>query len=105
PHAVAVDALGRLYVADMGDNRVLEYDTPLVSGALPNRVFGQNGSFTSTLCNTGVKGLCLPMGVAVDDGGDLFVVDSGNSRVLEYEAPLLNSGATIVFGQGGNFSS
>jgi len=105
PHGVAVDSAGRLYVADMGDNRVLEYDTPLVAGALPNRVFGQNGSFTSASCAAGSIGLCLPMAVSVDSGGHLFIADTGNSRVLEFNAPLLNSVATIVFGQGGNFTA
>ena len=105
PHSVAVDASGNLYVADTADNRVLEYDHPLSTDIIPDRVFGQNGNFTSAFCGTGVNGLCAPMAVAVDGRGDLFVADTGNSRVLEYEAPLRNSTATIVFGQGGDFST
>jgi len=105
PHSVAVDLSGNLYVADTADNRVLEYDRPLTTDIIPDRVFGQNGNFTSALCSSGVSGLCAPMAVAVDGRGDLFVADTGNSRVLEYEAPLRNSIATIVFGQGGVFST
>ena len=105
PHAVAVDAAGRMYVADMGDNRVLEYDHPLAAGTVPDRVFGQSDNFTSAVCGAGVSGLCLPTGVSVDESGKLFIADSGNSRVLEYNAPLLNSAATLVFGQGGDFTS
>lgn len=105
PHSVALDASGNLYVADTADHRVLEYNRPLAMGTIPDRVFGQNGNFTSALCSAGVNGLCAPMAVTVDGLGDLFVADTGNSRVLEYEGPLHNSTATIVFGQGGAFSS
>ena len=52
--------------------------------------------------------LCGPQGVAVDAIGNLYVSDSGNSRVLEYNTPLnAHSGehgagdtlADVVFGQ------
>ena len=32
--------------------------------------------------------LCSPIGVAVDASGNLYVADSGNNRVLEYNTPL-----------------
>ena len=33
PFGIAVDAAGTLYVADTGNNRVLEYDSPASTGA------------------------------------------------------------------------
>jgi sugar lactone lactonase YvrE len=128
--AVAVDTIGNLYVADEGDNRVLEYNTPLNRGSgesgagdtIADLVFGQNGSFTSDGCNAGAASgdsnglgpdsLCDPVGVAVDGAGDLYVADLGNSRVLEYNTPLQShSGAAgagdavadFVFGTDGSF--
>jgi sugar lactone lactonase YvrE len=108
PAGVAVDATGRLYVADNDNNRVLEYDSPLTS-SVANRVFGQGGSFTSGTCNLGgisASSLCVPIGAAVDAAGNVYVADYFNMRVLEYNQPLAtDTVADQVFGQGGSFTS
>ena len=113
PAGVAVDGSGNLYVADFGNNRVLEYNAPLTTDVTADRVFGQGGSFTSDACNfdkddgssTAID-LCGPTGVAVDGSGHLYVADSLNDRVLEYNAPLSTDyTADTVFGQGGSFTS
>jgi len=116
PSGVAVDAVGNLYVADAGNNRVLEYNAPFAGcdnsfpcvGGSANMVFGQGGIFTSAGCNSDTGGgnptandLCSPYGVAVDAAGDLYVADTINNRVLEYNTPLTNgTTANMVFGQG-----
>ena len=122
PGGLAVDGSGNLYVADPNFNRVLEFNTPFAAcaslpcvGGPPKTVFGQNGSFTSSSCNLGSSNgspsastLCSPGSVAVDPTGNLFIADSANNRVLEYNTPLQassepNSGDTVadlVFGQG-----
>jgi hypothetical protein len=116
PYGVAVDASGNLYVADADNNRVLEYDAPFATcasfpciGGGANLVFGQGGSFTSSLPNNGgvsANSLSDPVGIALDDGGNLYVADEGNNRVLEYNTPLTtDTTADTVFGQGGNFGS
>ncbi|HYB89528.1 MAG TPA: NHL repeat-containing protein, partial [Candidatus Binataceae bacterium] len=107
PFGVALDGGGRLYIADYHNNRVLEFDTPLASQTA-NRVFGQGGSFTSSTCNNGgatATSLCNPEGVAVDGGGDLYIADYYNSRVLEFDTPLTSQTANRVFGQAGSFTS
>ena len=127
PGAVAVDSSANLYISDTGNNRVLEFNTPLASmtpNTIADVVFGQNGSFSSNACNDGtasgdVNGagpdsLCHPSGVLVDNIGNLFIADTNNNRVLEYNTPL-NSGsgesgavdtlADMVFGQLGSFTS
>jgi hypothetical protein len=56
-----------------------------------DRVFGQGGSFTSGQCNLGgasAGSLCNSSRAAVDSAGNLYVVDSANIRVLEYNIPL-----------------
>ena len=115
PYGVVVDTSGNLYVADAYNNRVLEYNTPFAHcGSFPcvgegaNLVFGQGGSFTSSTVNNGgvsANSLDGPEGVALDASGDLYVADYSNNRVLEYNTPLTNTTADLVFGQDGSFTS
>jgi sugar lactone lactonase YvrE len=103
PSGVAVDTVGNLYVADLSNSRVLEYNTPLTTDTTADRVFGQSG-FTSGACNLGAASpsavsLCLPVGVAMDSSGALYVADTSNSRVLVYKTPLISATANIVLGQ------
>jgi sugar lactone lactonase YvrE len=112
PQGVALDAAANLYVVDKSNNRVLEYNAPLANPAAPNvtanLVFGQGSSgnnFASNACAVGATGLCDPIGVALDGANNLYVADSHNNRVLEYNAPLANPAApnvtaNLVFGQG-----
>ena len=95
PTGVAVDSSGDLWVADEGNNRVLEYNTPLTN-TTADTVFGQGGSFTSKACNSDTGNtsissaidLCKPGGVALDPSGNLWVADEDNNRVLRYLDPL-----------------
>jgi sugar lactone lactonase YvrE len=127
PVAAAVDSSGNLYVADQGNNRVVEYDSPFAqcNGTYPcvsagaQRVFGQSGSFSTNKCNfdnfsrgVSADSLCFPAGVDADSHGNLYVLDQGNGRVLEYNTPTMISGpgsndttADVVFGQHGSFTS
>ncbi|MGH7923190.1 MAG: NHL repeat-containing protein, partial [Candidatus Binatus sp.] len=123
PTDVAVDSAGHLYVADAGDNRVLEYNDPFGAGTpfglSADRVFGQDGSFGAAGCDLGnstINGstMCTPTGLALDPSADLYVSDQGNNRVLEFNQPLATpnlmtgAGDTVadnVFGQGGIFTT
>jgi sugar lactone lactonase YvrE len=117
PKAVAVDKLGNVYVADTGNNRVLEYNTPFASGKTAglaaNMVFGQGLNFTSNQCNFSFsapgpnqESMCAPSGVAIDSNGNLFVGDTNNNRVLAFKAPFnAATDANVVFGQIGSFNT
>jgi sugar lactone lactonase YvrE len=88
PVGLATDSAGNLYVADSGENRVLEYEAPLSNGEAASHVFGQP-DFSSIAANNdegfGPAGLSAPQGLAFDDSGNLYVADGGNNRVLMYE--------------------
>jgi len=126
PEGLATDPAGDLFVSDQSNNRVLEFNQPLaapnlLTGAgdtVADNVFGQSGIFTTGLCNGGgdpsADTLCAPRGLAIDPQGDLFVADTDNSRVLEFNQPLGtpnvltgagDTTADLVFGQGGSGTS
>ena len=69
-------------------------------------VYGQLGSFTTGTSNNGgisANSLYLPVGVALDSSGNLYVADQDNNRVLFY--PSGSTTATRVYGQGGSFTT
>ncbi len=120
PAAVALDGAGNIYIADAGNNRVLEFakagDPPVASDAIANRSYGQGGvsDFSDTQCADGVgsdpppsnHGMCNPGGVALDMSGNLFIADTSNNRVMEIDVPLAGTqAATRVFGQAANFAA
>ena len=49
--------------------------------------------------------LCGPNAVTIDSAGRLWIADSYNNRVLEYDTPLTSSTATRVYGQFGSFTT
>mgnify|MGYP005840098597 CR=1 FL=1 len=119
-----VDSEGNLYVADVGNNRVLKYISPFTTDQIADEVWGQ-ADFTGTYCNlTGKWGdetpaptassMCFNStfsggaGVAVDSDGNLWVADGGNYRVLRFpfdsDTNTVSKTADIVIGNS-NFTS
>jgi hypothetical protein len=93
----------RLFVSDPNNHRVLIWNTvPTANGTPANVVLGQPGMTTAVANNGGVsaRGLSLP-GFVYTSGGKLFVADSGNNRVLIWNAiPTANQApADVVIGQ------
>ncbi len=101
PEGAATDRQGDLYVADSFNNRVLRYPrgstTPSVVYGEPDFdslgdpfcIFGGGGASASTMC--------LPSAVGLDSSNNLYVVDSGNHRVLFF--PSGSTAPTRVYGQ------
>lgn len=106
PIGIALDAVGSLYIADWANHRILRFDSPLTSDTLADAVIGQPDLSSNTFDNGGpAHGLQLPIDIAFDPAGRLFVADSGNNRVLVYSHPRTNPLPDAVFGQLGSFSS
>ena len=75
PRDAATDADGNIYVADYGNNRIVEF-----AAAAPHRgvrAFGVRG--------TGRLEFNHPYGVAFDDQGRLYVADSDNHRIQQFD--------------------
>ncbi len=108
PNKLTIDGSGNLWVADTGNNRVLEYNNPLMTGNLAAiKVVGQP-DFVSNQSNQGASEsaatLANPAGLTVDAGGNLYVADTYNCRVLRFQSPVVNGeSASQVWGTGGSF--
>jgi DNA-binding beta-propeller fold protein YncE len=94
PSGVAMDAAGRLYVADYGNNRVLHFRNAatLQNGAQADGVLGQP-DFDSNAPSAGAAGMIRPWGLVLEnERGKLWVSDVSNHRVLRFsaEGPLLS---------------
>jgi hypothetical protein len=93
-----VDNAGNFYVADWDNNRVLRYNSPFETDTIADDVWGQ-ADFGGKECNRGRgegfpdnQSLCFRNnrnegftgGVAIDSGGNLWITDNSNNRVLRF---------------------
>lgn len=101
PVGLAVDAAGRVFIADAGAHRVR-----MVAGGRISTVVGSGSKGLGVVPNlaTTVR-LNAPSGVEIDAAGDLVVADSGNSRLLRVAGgvalPLAGTGMAGSSGDGG----
>jgi sugar lactone lactonase YvrE len=87
PEGIFFDRRGRLWVADRGNNRVLEFDAASYSSTnpYPDHVYGQP-DFTTTASGITSAKMSAPTGVWVDAADRLWVVDQNNNRVLRFNS-------------------
>ncbi|HTB52327.1 MAG TPA: T9SS type A sorting domain-containing protein [Ferruginibacter sp.] len=107
PQGIALDNSGNLWVADAGNNRVLEFlnAATIASGAAASLVIGQT-NFTSTTSGITASTLHDPESVFISNN-TLWVSDADNNRVLQFNdisAAASGASASSVFGQA-NFTS
>lgn len=106
-----------LYVADTFNHRILAFKNPdsmkpcgINSSApcgMPDKVIGQRDFYSTQQGGPGRPGLnngfAFPTSVAVDASGNLYVLDSGNNRILRFPAPFKQTGSLpntdLVIGQ------
>ena len=99
--AIAFDPSGNLWVADLGNNRVLKFDigSGFTDGEPASLVLGQS-SFTSGAAGLSATKFNYDDGLAVDSSGNVWVSDSLNRRILEFVDPTTNGQpAALVIGQ------
>ncbi|MCX6631587.1 MAG: hypothetical protein NTW28_28580, partial [Candidatus Solibacter sp.] len=117
--AVVIDSTGdtpHLYVSDPYNNRVLGFRDvrKLKPGSAADIVIGQPDLATA-LCNypngdinqPTQSSLCRPIGLLVDNTGNLYVADSNNGRVLRFPTPFSHQGnqqADLVLGKSNFFT-
>jgi sugar lactone lactonase YvrE len=104
PNGAAFDRAGNLWVADTDNNRIVEFVSPFRTGMAASMAIGQS-NLTTNYGSTSRTGLFLPSSVAFDPSGNMWVLDSGNNRVLEFVPPFSTGmAASLVVGQE-NFAS
>ena len=86
PKQLALDAVGNVYVADQGNNRIA--------------VFSPTGAFITNwgTLGTGPGQFNLPGGVAVDNAGNIYVGDDKNHRVQKF-GPIPTSVTSTSWGR------
>jgi uncharacterized protein (TIGR03437 family) len=104
PGGLAIGPNGNLFVADAGNNRVLEYAGRPGNGASAVRVYGQPNMTTGfRQVQVSPQTLSNPQGVAVDQASNLYVCDSAANRVVIFSntqnAPPSGHVASYVLGQ------
>ncbi|CAF1019455.1 unnamed protein product [Adineta ricciae] len=76
PNGIYVTDNFSLYVADSGNNRILFFSSVVTNGSFYNEING------TTITFTGISALNSPTGIMLDGDGNLYIVDSGNSRII-----------------------
>jgi hypothetical protein len=94
PQGIAIDGYGNLYIADTGNNRI-------VQARLYNATYSQNIVYIPSSTTFGGIALYGPIGMGLDAAGDLFIADTGNKRIVEYSVTGVTSvvstaGVTLV---------
>ena len=103
PHGLSLEASGRLWLADFGNNRVLRFDNAasLGNGANASGVLGQP-NFTANAPSVSQSGVNSPISLTVDAAGNLYVADFGANRVIRHNnaaAKANGANADGVLGQ------
>jgi secreted PhoX family phosphatase len=91
----------QIFVSDAGNNRLLIYNAPLSMGKNAGVVLGQ-AAFDAQAAPIPptAQSMNLPLGVALDSSGNLYVADSSNCRVLQFSPPFaLGQAANFALGQ------
>ena len=78
PAGVALDLTGNLYIADDGNYRIRKV-TP--GGTISTYAGGGSSNFSGDGGPATAAQLNVPVGVALDPAGNLYIADQGNSRI------------------------
>ena len=90
-----------MYVADTSNHRILAWRNPanLTMGNQADMVIGQRdfvSNFNLGPATSLTSGLTLPSSVAADSAGNLYVLDTGNNRIVRYPNPFNQTTSPIL---------
>lgn len=101
PRGIAIDSAGNIFIADAGNNRIRRID------AATGIISTYAGSGNQGLAGDGQDALeaafALITGLAVDTTGNLYIADTGNSRIRRVDAA--SRIITTIAGKGEAYSS
>jgi trimeric autotransporter adhesin len=103
PYGVAVDGSGNIYIADTGNQRIrkVTVSTGIITAVAGTGAYGYNGDGIAATS----ADLQLPMGVAVDGSGNIYIADTGNQRIRKVTVStgiITTIAGTGVFGYNGD---
>ena len=101
PEGVAVDAAGNLYIADSGNHRIRRVD---VSGTVTTIAGTGRPGYSGDGGPAAKAQLGSPSGVAVDDAGNLYIAETGTSRIrrVDVSGTITTIAGTGRFGYSGD---
>jgi len=100
PGTVSFDSQGNLWVADTHDDRILEYTGPFSTGMAASLVLGHSDFSTGAGFCTSQSCFQTPFAASFDNSGSLWVADTVNYRMLEFNSPFSSDqNASVVLGQ------
>jgi uncharacterized protein (TIGR03437 family) len=99
PSGIAIGPDGDLFVADTGNDRVVQFAPGAGTGAAAVRVYGQaqmNASIKPSQISP--QTLSAPQGLVVDQANNLYVADTGANRVLIYPNTRMAAASGVAAG-------
>jgi YD repeat-containing protein len=90
PRGVACSSSGAVFVADSGNNRIRKIE----NGAVTTIAGTGHGGFVDG--SAGVAEFKNPSGIAVDDGGSVYIADTGNNAIRK----IATGGVSTISGTG-----
>ncbi len=96
PSGIAIDRMDNIYVADTYNNRIVVFKDDNVNGIIDSDEWTEYGTY-----GNGEFEFNKPMGVFVDNNGDIYVADTYNSRIVIFD----ETGSWSSFGSSGTGAS
>jgi sugar lactone lactonase YvrE len=105
PRGIALDRTGNLYIADSSNDRVRRVDRQ--SGVISTVVGSGERGFAGDGGSARLANLHFPHGLALDEGGSLYIADAGNHRIRKWDGQtgtvttVAGTGQPRFYGNGG----